>query len=108
MNALKISAESVGTKQGAQFSLSAIDDALGTINSIRADLGAIQNRLQSGITNLTITDENYSAANSRIRDADMAEEVSEMTKQNILMQAGISVLSQANNISSHALKLLNT
>jgi flagellin len=108
LNALKISAESVGTKQGAQFSLSAIDDALGTINSIRADLGAIQNRLQSGITNLTITDENYSAANSRIRDADMAEEVSEMTKQNILMQAGISVLSQANNISSHALKLLNT
>jgi len=107
LNALKISAESVGTKQGAQFSLSALDDALGRTNSIRADLGAIQNRLQSTINNLMITDENYSAANSRIRDTDMAEEVSEMTKQNILMQAGVSVLSQANNISSHALKLLN-
>jgi flagellin len=67
----------------------------------------MQNRLQSTINNLAVTDENLSAANSRIRDTDMAEEVSEMTKQNILMQAGISVLSQANSTNSHALKLLS-
>jgi flagellin len=107
LDSLKLGGESVATKQGAQLSLSVIDDALVRVNSIRADLGAMQNRLQSTINNLAITDENLSAANSRIRDADMAEEVSEMTKQNILMQSGISVLSQANNTNSFALKLLN-
>lgn len=107
VEALKLAGESVATKQGAQLSLSVIDDSLIRVNSIRADLGALQNRLQSTITNLAITDENLSAANSRIRDTDIAEEVSEMTKQNILMQAGISVLSQANNTNSMALKLLN-
>lgn len=108
LDSLKLGGESVATKQGSQLSLSVIDDALIRVNSIRADLGAMQNRLQSTINNLAITDENLSAANSRIRDADMAEEVSEMTKQNILMQAGISVLSQANSTNSHVLKLLNT
>jgi flagellin len=107
LDSLKLGGESVATKQGAQLSLSVIDDSLVRVNSIRADLGAMQNRLQSTINNLAITDENLSAANSRIRDADMAEEVSEMTKQNILMQSGIAVLSQANNTNSHALKLLN-
>src|SRR6478735_6244361 len=96
LDALKLGGESVATKQGAQLSLSAIDDALVRVNSIRSDLGAMQNRLQSTINNLAISDENLSAANSRVRDTDMAEEVSEMTKQNILMQAGISVLGQAN------------
>ena len=76
------------------------------VNSIRADLGAMQNRLQSTINNLAISDENLSAANSRIRDTDMAEEVSEMTKNNILMQSGISVLSNANSTNQAALKLL--
>ncbi len=107
LDSLKLGGESVATKQGSQLSLSVIDDALIRVNSIRADLGAMQNRLQSTINNLAITDENLSAANSRIRDVDMAEEVSEMTKQNIMMQAGIAVLSQANNTNSHALKLLN-
>ena len=107
LDSLKLGGESVSTKQGSQLSLSVIDDALVRVNSIRADLGAIQNRLQSTINNLAITDENLSAANSRIRDTDMAEEVSEMTKQNILMQSGISVLSQANNTSSLALKLMS-
>jgi len=106
LEALKISGESVATKQGAQLSLSAIDDALVRVNSIRADLGALQNRLQSTTTNLAIAEENTSAAFSRIRDTDIAEEVSEMTKNNILSQAGISVLGQANNASSMALKLL--
>ena len=106
MDALKLGGESVATKQGAQLSLSVIDDALYRVNSIRADLGALQNRLQSTINNLAITDENLSSANSRIRDTDMAEEVSEMSKQNILMQAGISVLGQANSTNNAALQLL--
>jgi flagellin len=103
---MRLSGEAVSTKAGAQMSLAVIDDALNRVNSIRADLGAIQNRMQSTISNLSISDENLSAANSRIRDADMAEETSEMTKQNILMQAGVSVLSQANSGSQAALKLL--
>jgi flagellin len=106
LDSLKLGGESVATKQGAQLTLSVVDDALVRVNSIRADLGAMQNRLQSTINNLAITDENLTTANSRIRDTDMAEEVSEMTKQNILMQAGTAVLSQANNTNSHALKLL--
>ncbi|MBI3535854.1 MAG: flagellin FliC [Deltaproteobacteria bacterium] len=107
LDSLKLGGESVATKQGAQLSLSVIDDSLIRVNSIRSDLGALQNRLQSTINNLAISDENLSSANSRIRDTDVAEEVSEMTKQNILMQSGIAVLSQANNTNAHALKLLS-
>ena len=106
VDALKLGGESLATKQGAQLSLGVIDDALIRVNSIRSDLGAMQNRLQSTINNLSIYDENLSSANSRIRDADIAEEVSNMTRDNILMQAGISVLSQANQTSSAALNLL--
>ncbi len=106
VESLSMAGESVATKAGAQMGLAVIDDALNRVNSIRADLGAIQNRIQSTIQNLSITDENLSAANSRIRDTDMAEEVSEMTKNNILMQAGVSVLGQANQMNQHALKLL--
>jgi len=106
LDTLKLGGESVATKQGAQLSLSVLDDALVRVNSIRADLGAMQNRLQSTINSLAISDENLSAANSRIRDADMAEEVSEMTKYNILMQSGIATLGHANNTASATLKLL--
>src|SRR3954464_12008358 len=106
LDALKLGGETVSTKQGAQLTLSVIDDALIRVNSIRADLGAMQNRLQSTINNLAINEENLAAANSRIRDADMAEEVSEMTKNNILMQAGVSVLGNANTTNQSVLKLL--
>jgi flagellin len=106
LETLGLVGESVATKIGAQTSLASLDDALYRVNSVRADLGAMQNRLQSTINTLAISDENLSAANSRIRDADLAQEVSEMTKNNILMQAGISVLGQANNQSQVALKLL--
>src|ERR1041385_8377712 len=99
LDALKLGGESVSTKQGAQLTLSVIDDALIRVNSIRADLGAMQNRLGSTISSLSITEENLAAANSRIRDTDMAEESSEMTKYNILMQAGTAVLSQANQVN---------
>ncbi len=107
LDSLKLGGESIATKQGAQLSLSVIDDALIRVNSIRADLGAMQNRLQSTINNLSIYQENLAAANSRIRDTDIAEEVSEMTKQNILMNAGLSVLSQANSTNASAVQLLN-
>jgi flagellin len=106
LEALKLGGESVATKQSAQLSLAAIDDGLNRVNSVRAELGALQNRLQSTINSQMISDENMSAANSRIRDTDMAEEVSEMTKANILMQSGVAVLGHANSTSGLALKLL--
>ncbi len=107
LESLGLVGESVATKVGAQTTLSALDDSLMRVNSVRADLGAMQNRLQSTINSLAISDENLSAANSRIRDADLALEVSDMTKNNILMQAGISVLGQANAQAQSALKLLS-
>ncbi len=94
------------TKEASQQNLAMIDQAITTVNEQRASLGATQNRLQSTINNLTIYRENLSAANSRIRDTDMAEETSELTKQNILTTAGISVLQQANQNPQQALKLL--
>jgi flagellin len=106
LDSLGLVGESISSKLGAQNSLANIDNALYRINSVRADLGAMQNRLQSTINSLAISDENLSAANSRIRDADLAQEISEMTKNNILMQSGISVLGQANNQAQAALKLL--
>lgn len=107
LEALGLVGESVGTKIGAQTTLSVLDDALMRVNSVRADLGAMQNRLQSTINSLAVSDENLSAANSRIRDADLALEVSDMTKNNILLQSGISVLGQANAQQQAALKLLS-
>jgi len=106
LEALGIAAESVGTKEGAQASLTTVDDALNSVNAIRANFGALQNRLVSASNNLLVAEENYSAANSRIRDTDVATETSEMTRNNILTQAGISVLGQANSSQQLALKLL--
>jgi flagellin len=106
LQSLGIIAENTGTKEAAQTSIDAIDKAIISVNAIRANFGAMQNRLQSTTANLAVADENLSAANSRIRDADVAAESSEMTRNNILMQAGVSVLSQANSMSQMALKLL--
>jgi flagellin len=106
LDSLGLTAESVGTKEGAQTSLSLIDSALTSVNAIRANFGALQNRLVSTSNNLLIADENLSAANSRIRDTDVAAETSEMTRNNILLQAGVSVLGQANQSQQLALKLL--
>ena len=77
------------------------------VNGVRANLGAIQNRLTSVIQNLGVTEENFSEANSRIRDVDVAAETADMTKNNILNQAGVSVLAQANQAPNFALSLLN-
>lgn len=107
LEALRLTGESVATKQGSQLSLAVVDDAISRVSSVRSDLGAMQNRLQSTINNIAVNEENMTAANSRVRDADLAEEVSEMTKNNILMQAGISVLGQANASAQAALKLLS-
>jgi flagellin len=96
-----------GTKLDAQQSLGKIDKGIEKVQDIRASLGAMQNRLQSTIRNISVYDENLSAANSRIRDADIAEESSTNTKLAILQQAGISVLSQANTTQRLALKLLD-
>ncbi|RYX78209.1 flagellin FliC [bacterium] len=106
-SALGVNLTSVADKASAQNSLSAIDQAIVSVSAMRADFGAIQNRLQSTVGNIAISTENLSAANSRIRDVDIAEETAEMTKNNILLQAGTSVLAQANQTSNTALSLLN-
>ena len=104
--ALGINLTSVSDKASAQNSLAAIDGAIVSVSSIRADFGAMQNRLQSIINNLAISIENMSAANSRIRDTDIAEETANLTKDQILMQAGTAVLAQANSSIKNALTLL--
>lgn len=106
LDSLGVVAEGVALKEGAQSSLAVLDAALTSVNAIRANFGAMQNRLQSTAANIAISDENLSAANSRIRDTDIAAESAEMTRNSILMQAGVSVLGQANSMSQVALKLL--
>jgi len=100
--------EGVGVleKESARESLDLIDGAVKKLVENRADLGALQNRLQSAVNSLNIYDENLSAGNSRIRDTDMASETAELAKQNILTQTGVSVLSQANLNNMLALKLI--
>lgn len=106
LESLGIFAESVATKEAAQTSLSNIDNAMVSVNAMRANFGAMQNRLQSTVANLSVAHENLSAANSRIRDADIAAESAELTRNSILKQAGVSVLTQANQGQQIALKLL--
>jgi flagellin len=105
-SSLGINLTSVADKASAQNSLAAVDKAITLVSAMRADFGAIQNRLQSTINNLAISVENASAANSRIRDTDVAEESSELVKNNVLLQAGTSVLAQANQSTQSALSLL--
>lgn len=105
--ALGINLTSVADKASAQNTLSAIDSAIVSVSAMRADFGAIQNRLQSTIGNLAVSVENLSSANSRIRDVDVAEETAELTRNNILLNAGTSVLAQANQTANTALTLLN-
>ncbi|QWL62482.1 flagellin [Aeromonas jandaei] len=97
---------SISTQNGAQQVLAAADAMLGVVDSKRAELGAVQNRLDSTIRNQANISENVSAARSRIRDADFATETANMTKQNILQQAASSVLAQANQRPQSALSLL--
>ncbi|MBB1330254.1 flagellin [Pseudoalteromonas sp. SR43-7] len=101
-----ISDVKIGTQQGAQDALAAIDGAIAAIDSQRADLGALQNRFDHTISNLSNISENVSASRSRIQDTDFATETAEMTKNQILQQAGTSILSQANQLPQTALSLL--
>jgi len=96
----------ISTVQGASDAIRAIDGAVGQIDRMRGNLGALQNRFESTIANLQNVSENLSAARSRILDADIAQETSAMTKNNILQQAGVAILSQANQTPQLALQLL--
>jgi flagellin len=86
--------------------LESLDKALQAVDTQRSQLGAIQNRFESAITNLSTNETNLSAARSRIEDADYATEVANMTKNQILQQAGTSVLAQANQLPQSVLSLL--
>jgi len=96
----------ISTQSGANDAISNIDRAIAQIDTSRGDLGAVQNRFESTIANLQNVSENLSAARSRILDADIAQETSAMTKNNILQQAGVSILAQANQMPQLALSLL--
>ncbi|AFK71133.1 Flagellin [compost metagenome] len=99
-------ADSAAAEATFTAALSAIDDALNAINSTRADLGAVQNRLTSTINNLQNINENAEAARGRVQDTDFAAETAQLTKQQTLQQASTSILAQANQLPSAVLKLL--
>jgi flagellin len=105
--ALGVNLTSVADKASAQNALTAIDSAIMSVSAMRADFGALQNRLQTTVSNIQNTVENMSSANSRIRDVDVAEESSEMVRNKILLEAGSSVLAAANQNANIALSLLN-
>jgi flagellin len=94
------------TKEGARSAMMSLDDAQDSINGMRSNIGALQNRLTSAVDNLAVTQENLSAANSRIRDTDIAATSSDMARNNVLLQASTATLAQANQNSQLALKLL--
>ena len=106
IEALGVATEAVASKEQAQMSIDVVDKAMISVNAMRANFGAMQNRLQSTINNLAVSHENLSAANSRIRDTDVAEETAELTRNTILKQAAVSVMGQANGAQQIALKLL--
>jgi len=106
LDALGLAGVDYTTKEGAQEALVSLDDAQSLVNGYRANLGALQNRLSSTVDNLGVYEENMSAANSRIRDTDVAQASSEMTRNNILLQAGTATLAQANSVNQLALKLI--
>ena len=95
-----------GTAAQCESSISAIDDAISAVSKIRAQLGASENRFTSAVSSLGVTKENMTSAISRIRDVDMAEEMTTYTQYNVMQQAGISVLSQSNQIPERVLQLL--
>ncbi|MDG0815803.1 flagellin N-terminal helical domain-containing protein [Bdellovibrio svalbardensis] len=106
LDALGITGIDFSSKEGSQEALKMLDDAQTHVSGTRANLGALQNRLTSTVDNLGVAVENMSAAHSRIRDTDVAQASSEMTRNNILLQAGTSTLAQANQSTQLALKLI--
>jgi flagellin len=104
--ALGINTLSISTQAKAQQAISTISKAISAVSTQRATFGAVQNRLEHTINNLGVTAENLSASESRIRDADMAQEMTSFTKNQILVQAGTAMLAQANSLPQAVLKLL--
>ena len=105
-SALGISGIDISTQAGASDAIDKVKAAINSVSSTRGDLGALQNRLEHTINNLSVTTENMTAAESRIRDVDMAEEMMAYTKNNILVQASQAMLAQANQIPQGVLQLL--
>jgi flagellin len=105
-SSLGLSTVNVSTSANATSALANVDNAISAIASARAEYGSIQNRFEATIANLQVTSENLTAAESRIRDADIAYETSIFTKNQILVQAGIATLAQANTLPQQALALL--
>jgi flagellin len=101
-----VSSSSVSDVAGSKAAIDAIDGAIKSISSSRGNLGAVQNRLQNTINNLQVAVENTSAAESRIRDVDVAAETAALTRNQVLTQAGTAILSQANQVPQTALSLL--
>jgi len=106
-SALGIETVALTSAAGARTSLSILDTAIEALSTQRALLGSAQNRLQVALNNVSTQFTNLSASNSRIRDVDVAEETAQMTREQILMQSGVAVLAQANQIPQLALSLLN-
>lgn len=106
ISALGMSNVNVSTAANAQSALSNIDSAISAVATARAEYGSLQNRFEATIANLEISSENLTAAESRIRDADIAYETSQFTKNQVLVQTGIAVLAQANTLPQQALALL--
>lgn len=104
--ALGVDALDYTTAANSRSAIATIDTALGTVNTVRAGFGAAQNRLESALRSMETYTTNISAAESRIRDADFAMETAEMTKLNIMQQAGVGVLGQANNINQGVVRLI--
>lgn len=107
LDALNLTDIDFTSKQGARDALDLVDSAQFRVNGMRASLGALQNRLNSTSDTLAITEENLSAANSRIRDTDVALASSELARNNVLLQAGTATLANANQNTQLALKLLS-
>ena len=105
-SALGISGLSVEDKSSARDALGVVDEAMQKVGKMRADFGAVQSRLDTTTSNLDVQVENISAANSRLRDADIAHETAELTSANVLQQASAAVLAQANASPQMALKLI--
>ncbi len=103
---LSLASVNIGSSANAQSALANLDSAISAVATARAEYGSIQSRFEVTISNLQVTSENFSAAESRIRDADVAYETSVFTKNQILTQAGVSVLAQANALPQSALALL--
>ncbi len=106
ISSLGLSTVNVSTSANASSALANIDNAISAVATARAEYGSLQNRFEATIANLQITSENLTAAESRIRDADVAYETSVFTKNQILVQTGISILAQANTLPQQALALL--